>query len=84
MSFNAAVVLMVMHTVCTTSYLIVVKAVNYIAAYALFFLVRLLPSDLTLQISLSPVLETTVRDGYGDLRDPVESIQYVESQIWLR
>jgi hypothetical protein len=51
---------------------------------ALFFLLRVFLSALTLRIPLSQAIDTTIQERYRDVQDPVEGIQYVETQMWLR
>jgi hypothetical protein len=51
---------------------------------ALFFLLRVFVSALTLRIPLSQATDITIRERYRDVQDPVEGIQYVETQTWLR
>jgi len=51
---------------------------------ALFFLLRLVFSPLVLRIPLRQAIEITIQERYRDIEDPVEGIQYLEKQTWLR
>jgi hypothetical protein len=51
---------------------------------ALFFLLRAFLSALNLRIPLSQAINITVGERYYDIQDPVEGIQSVEKQTWLR
>lgn len=54
------------------------------AVDALFFLLRLVLSPIILGIPASQAIDITIQERYKGVHDPVEGIQYLEKQTWLR